>query len=62
VDADGSPKKDKEKVTEFLTWNIGSLLFGTLTAPETLAPFFSENTFLLFYITKNVQLEPYLDS
>jgi hypothetical protein len=49
VDADGSPKKDKEKVTEFLTWNISSSLDGTLKAPKTLAPFFSVNTFLLFY-------------
>jgi hypothetical protein len=29
VDADGSPKKDKEKVTVFLTWNISSSLVGT---------------------------------
>ncbi len=62
VDADGSPKKDKEKVIEILTWNISSSLVGTFTAPKTLVPFFSVNTFLLFYITKNLQLEPYPDS
>jgi hypothetical protein len=63
VDADGSPKKDKEKVTEFLTWNISSSLVGTITAPKTLAPFFSVNTFLFFLtLQKIVQLEPYPDS
>ncbi len=63
VDADGSPKKDKEKVTEFLTLNISSSLVGTgtLTAPKTRAPFFFVNTFLLFYITKIVQLYKLLE-
>jgi hypothetical protein len=52
VDADGSPKKDKEKVTEFLPWNISGI-DGLL---------FCNHVPSFLYLQKIVQLEPYPDS